>query len=97
MPAYRPEKVNVPARLVEDKGRFSGGRLGNDVMRVIGGRHHDPEEDAEEQGGVDISIIGRSFKAELAETTVAKERDAKQRSQEHSGCERSKRRSTAWL
>jgi hypothetical protein len=52
-------------------------------MHVIGGRHHDPEEDAEEQGGVDISIIRRSFEAELAKTAVAEERDAKQASQEH--------------
>jgi len=52
-------------------------------VRVINGRHYDPEEDAEEQGGVDISIIGRSFEAELAKTAVAEECDAKQRSQEH--------------
>jgi hypothetical protein len=57
--------------------------MGDDVVRVIDGRHYDPEEDAEDQGGVDISIIDRRLEAELAETAVAEERDAKQRSQEH--------------
>src|SRR5580700_6363610 len=57
--------------------------MGDDVVRVIDGRHYDPEEDAEDQGGVDISIIDRRLEAELAETAVAEERDAKQRSQEN--------------